>query len=110
MMLSLLVPAALASVVTQHPYSHGWTQSEMPIATGASVSFTVVVNEQGVQEINQLAAAVSDPANENYGQWHHLDLFLLALHFSLLCFCFRCPGSLGARWERQLVRGKRWGS
>jgi hypothetical protein len=40
----------------------------MPIATGASVSFTVVVNEQGVQEINQLAAAVSGPANENYEQ------------------------------------------
>jgi hypothetical protein len=66
-MFALFVRTALATVVNQHPYPHGWTMSEALVPPGTSVVFTVVVREQGVDTIKRLATDISNPGSETYG-------------------------------------------
>ena len=72
MLLMLVVtPDAAPSSVTYHEgeYHHGWSKSIMPALNSSEVKFTIVVREQGVEELKRVAAEVNDPASSKYGQF-----------------------------------------
>ena len=74
-MQSILTVLALAPAVAlgfgvdyDVEYSNGWSKQEQ-VRASLPVSFTVVVNEQGADEIVRIAKEVSNPDHPKYGKY-----------------------------------------
>ena len=67
--LPFLLPAALGLDTQQPPYTDGWTKGAREVHSETPYTFTIVVREQGVEEIKRIASAVSDPESSTYGQF-----------------------------------------
>jgi subtilase family serine protease len=63
---------AVASASVSHPegiYANGWAKQAMPASGSTDVKFTIVVKEQGIEEVQRIALDVNDPTSVNYGQF-----------------------------------------
>jgi subtilase family serine protease len=68
-LLALASLAALGRAVEEGEYSDGWTKSRAPVSDQHPVSFTIVINEQGLEELQRISRAVSDPTSPSYGHY-----------------------------------------
>jgi tripeptidyl-peptidase-1 len=71
-MLKMLMMLAVASASMIHPesfYTNGWVKSTAPASAFSEVTFTIVVKEQGVEEVARIALDVNDPNSTNYGKF-----------------------------------------
>jgi subtilase family serine protease len=50
-------------------YTDGWTKTATPVAGQTSLTFTIAVREQGVNDVKRIALAVSNPSSRNYGKY-----------------------------------------
>ena len=70
------LPKANGRRVSEGEYTHGWVKSPSPVEARTAVSFTVVVREQGMDAVKQIALEVSDPDSPKHGCFltqHQLD-------------------------------------
>ena len=70
MLAAFVAAAAFASTASAMPfYEDGWSISQTPVQADETVSITLVVKEQNLNEINRIALAVSDPTSPTYGEF-----------------------------------------
>jgi subtilase family serine protease len=67
---ALLLAVASASV-THHEsvYTNGWVKSSVPASASSEITFTIVIKEQGIEEVARIALDVNDPNSTNYGKF-----------------------------------------
>jgi subtilase family serine protease len=67
---ALLLAVTTASV-THHEsfYTNGWVKSTVPAPASSIVTFTIVIKEQGIEEVARIALDVNDPNSTNYGKF-----------------------------------------
>ena len=63
------VAGASAAMVEQLPYENGWAEAAYHVPSDKALTLAVVVKEQGKEEINKVATAVSTPGDVMYGQF-----------------------------------------
>ena len=63
------VAGASAAVVEQLSYENGWAEAAYYVPRDTALTLTIVVKEQGKEEMNKLATAVSTPGDVMYGQF-----------------------------------------
>ena len=72
--LSLFAAASSASVIRHEDlYGNGWTKSALPVAGSNALRFTIVCNEQNLDQVKQIALDVNDPTSSNYGNFLSQD-------------------------------------
>jgi subtilase family serine protease len=67
--LAAAASSAAAGMVSLPAYPNGWHQAQTHVFAGHELSFTIVVQEQGLAEIKRIAHAVSDPQSAEYGKY-----------------------------------------
>jgi subtilase family serine protease len=67
--ISLAMLLRSAAAVPATGYENGWAVSPEAVAVSQPVKVTLVVNEQGAEEVRRIAHAVSDPASPSYGEF-----------------------------------------
>jgi tripeptidyl-peptidase-1 len=63
------VAGASAAVVEQLSYENGWAEAAYYVPSDKALTLTIVVKEQGNEEMNNVAIAVSTPGDAMYGQF-----------------------------------------
>jgi|EP01047_Picozoa_sp_COSAG01_P031622 tripeptidyl-peptidase-1 len=66
---ALAVPASAADYHAQMPYVNGWNKSPVAVQDTEMLSITIVLREQGQEEIRRMALSVSDPSSPEYGRF-----------------------------------------
>jgi subtilase family serine protease len=67
--LAALAAPASAAIHSEMPYVNGWSKSSVAVRDNERVKVTIVVKEQGRDEIRSKALAVSDPSSPDYGNF-----------------------------------------
>ena len=67
---ALALATILAPAAAVPAYENGWSASTESVRADKRVTVTLVVKEQGAEEIRRISAAVSDPTSPSYGEFY----------------------------------------
>eukprot|EP00756_Hemistasia_phaeocysticola_P067191 Hpha_TRINITY_DN9783_c0_g1::TRINITY_DN9783_c0_g1_i2::g.10297::m.10297/K01279/TPP1, CLN2; tripeptidyl-peptidase I len=69
--LAALAHGSIASHVAHYesPYSNGWVKSPLPVSGSGTLHFTIVIREQNIDTLKNIALEVNTPSSPKYGHF-----------------------------------------